>query len=74
MDIPDDETSEMTFKLMELLNGGLSPDVTPPWELLIRAAGIEDLETFAEVWHRLGIIRRVHEEAERRRHPPPQGS
>jgi hypothetical protein len=59
----------MTFKLMELLAGGLSHEQAPPWELLIQAAGIDNLETFAEVWTRLGIVRRLHEEAERLRHP-----
>jgi hypothetical protein len=67
--MPDDEVSRKTFKLIELASGGLSPEQPPPWELLIRAAGIVDLETFAEVWHRMGIARRVYEEAARRRQP-----
>jgi hypothetical protein len=69
IEVPDDETSILTLKLLELLGGGPSREVAPPWELLLHAAGISDIETFAECWHRAGIMRRVHEEADRRRHP-----
>jgi hypothetical protein len=67
--MPEDDLSTLTLKLMELLSGGPSREVAPPWELLIQAAGITDLETFSECWIRMGIARRVYEEAERRRHP-----
>jgi hypothetical protein len=67
--MPDDEVSQMTFNLMELASGGPSQETPPPWDLLIRAAGIDNLETFAEVWHRMGIARRVYEDAAQRRQP-----
>jgi hypothetical protein len=69
VDQPDDEISEMTLKLMELLSGGLSHETPPPWELLLRAAGVTNIERFAEVWYRLGMVRRIQEDAAQRRQP-----
>jgi hypothetical protein len=67
-DYPDDPMSELTFRFMELMNGGPSREMGIPWELLIRSIGIDDLETFSEVWNRAGIARRVYEEADRLKH------
>lgn len=64
MDVPDDRCSQLTFRFIQLVTGGVVREQTPPWSLILQASGIRDLETFAEVWVRAGMVRHISEEYE----------
>lgn len=64
MDIPDDRLSQLTFRFLEYATGGPTREQAPPWSLILEACGIRDADTFAEVWHRAGMVRHIAEEYE----------
>jgi hypothetical protein len=61
-----DRATQLYFRLVYYLNASPESMGGHPWELLCAMAGITDLEMLREVWERMGIVKRIHHEHERK--------